>query len=107
MVEDQGKLLVQMRHSTTSKMNMTVYRLPSGHNDIYSKGGERRTIFGKERNLIIWFYLIIGDIQGNNNLAAAYQNSGVRPYRLCKCTYDDLDAELLACEYVTLAEFKQ
>jgi hypothetical protein len=75
--------------------------------DIHSKGGVRRTIFGKEKNLIIWFHIIIGDIQGNNNLAAAYQNSGLRPYRLCKCTHDDLDAESLSCEYVTIAEFQQ
>jgi hypothetical protein len=45
--------------------------------DIHSKGGERKPIFGKEKNLIIWFHLIIGDIQGNNNLAAAHQSSGV------------------------------
>ena len=43
----------------------------------------------------------------DNNLAAAYQNSGVRPYRLCKGTHDDLDSESLSCKYVTLAEFKQ
>ena len=75
--------------------------------DIHSKGGERRTIFGKEKNLIFWFHIIIGDIQGNNNLAAAYQNSGVRPYRLCKCSHDDLDTESLSCEYVTLTEFQE
>jgi hypothetical protein len=48
--------------------------------DIHSKGGEHRTIFSKQKTLIIWFHLIIGNIQGNNTLAAAYQNSGIHPY---------------------------
>jgi hypothetical protein len=51
--------------------------------DIHAREGVNRRIFGKEKKLIVWFHLIIGDIQGSNNIAAAYQNSGFRPYRMC------------------------
>ena len=48
--------------------------------DIHTRGGVKSRIFEKEKKLILWFHLIIGDIQGYNNLAVAYQNSGFRPY---------------------------
>ena len=60
--------------------------------------------FGKEKMLILWFHLIISDIQGNNNLAASNKNSCFRPYQMCKCAFDDLDSEELTCDHVTIAE---
>jgi hypothetical protein len=49
---------------------------------------------------------MIGDIHGNNNLAAAYQNFGVCPYHACKCSWEDLNAEALSCEFATIAIFQ-
>jgi hypothetical protein len=68
--------------------------------DIHAIGEEMRIIFGKEKTLIFWFHLIIGDIQGNSSLSALYQNSGLRPYCSCICDFDDLDTEKLSSAYL-------
>lgn len=79
----------------------------SGHYKHSCYGGNATTIFGKQKTLIIWLHLIIGDIQGDNNLATAYQNSGVWPYYVCKHGWDDLDADILSCEFATIKVFQQ
>ena len=63
--------------------------------DIHASGGIVKMIFGRKK-LTIWIHLIIGNIEGNNNLVGAYQNSGFWPYWACKCSWDDLDCKFCA-----------
>ena len=69
--------------------------------------GVVKKIIGKNKRLTIWKHLIIGDIQGNNYLVGAYQNTGVWPYWACKCIWDDLNSKAIACNFVQLSEFQE
>jgi hypothetical protein len=75
---------------------------------ISKNGGFRTTILGREVTVKPWIHFVIGDASGNNELCGHYNVHGncSRPYRDCKCSFDNLDLASTQCEYVTENEIK-
>ena len=61
---------------------------------------------GKTVTVKLWIHFFVGDIEGNNKWLGHYNggNKVQRPYRDCKCGYNDLDKGHPECEYITKHE---
>ena len=75
---------------------------------IGKNGGFRTTILGREVTVKPWVHFVIGDASGNNELCGHYNVHGncSRPYRDCKCSFDNMDLASPQCEYVTENEIR-
>ena len=75
---------------------------------LHKRGGVPFVWDGQKRIGKVWIHIIIGDTSGNNRWLAHYNAPGKlsRPYRDCKCSYDDMARTNPECNYITLAEMK-
>ena len=58
----------------------------------------------------MWIHYFIGDTEGHNKWLGQYPGNreGVqRPYRDCKCTYNELSNTNPKCEYLTLVDLSE
>ena len=111
-------LIPNLKHGTSSDEQITpVESLQDEHDclrhalegliEIEKKQGTQMIIRQKVVNARPWIHFVIGDIEGNNRLAAHYSdNSGktARPNRMCKCpTYRTVEPP--ECTFVEFQEF--
>lgn len=76
---------------------------------ISEQGGIAAKVMGRTVILKVWIHFLIGDISGNNRLFGHFNSSGklARPYRDCKCSFDDLCKSNPTCEYITRREIDE
>ncbi len=75
--------------------------------DINRRGGIRTKVLGRQVHLKVWVHYFIGDTEGNNKWLGHYQSSNsaiARPYRDCKCSFEDLRKTNPVCVYTTMQE---
>ena len=75
--------------------------------DINRRGGLRTKVMGRRVHLKVWIHYFIGDTEGNNKWLGHYQSSNsaiARPYRDCKCSFEDLRKTNPECKYTTMQE---
>ena len=78
--------------------------------EIHRKGGFYATVMGRVVKIKVWIHFIIGDTEGNNKLLGHYPGNKkqvCRPYRDCRCSYDDLKNPNPSCVYTTIAEMRE
>jgi hypothetical protein len=76
--------------------------------EISKEKGFMCNVLGRTVNVQVWIHFFIGDTEGNNKLLGQYPGNkeGVkRPYRDCKCTFDDLSNPNPTCTYLTMNDW--
>ena len=76
-------------------------------NEISKENEFMCNVLGRTVNVQVWIHFFIGDTEGNNKLLGQFPGNkeGVkRPYRDCKCTFDDLSNPnpTCTCTYLTM-----
>jgi hypothetical protein len=77
---------------------------------ITKKGGFDLCVLGQNVTVKIWIHYFIVDTEGDNKWLGQYPGNcdGVqRPYRDCKCTFEDLKHTNPNCVYITLDDIHQ
>lgn len=77
--------------------------------DLHRKGGFAATVMGRQVTIKVWIHFFIGDTEGNNKWLGHYPGNrkGIcRPYRDCKCEFDQLCCVNPQCEYTTLDDMR-
>ena len=77
--------------------------------EISKQNGFMCNVLGKSVNVKVWIHFFIGDTEGNNKLLGQFPGNkeGVkRPYRDCKCTFDDLSNPNPTCTYLTMDDWR-
>ena len=77
--------------------------------EIHKNGGFNAVVMGKEVRVRVWIHYVIGDTEGNNKWMGHFPGNRkeiCRPYRDCKCNYDQLSNPNPTCQYTTLDEMR-
>ena len=76
---------------------------------IHRNGGFRACVWGREVTIKVWVHFFIGDTEGNNKWLGhfpGYKRGVHRPYRDCKCSFDDMSSTNPSCEITTLNDMR-
>ena len=75
--------------------------------EISKQKGFDCVVLGRKVRVQVWIHFFIGDTEGNNKwLGYPGNKEGVkRPYRDCKCTFDDLSNTNPNCTYLTMDDW--
>ena len=76
---------------------------------IHRSGGFEMSIFGQEVQVKVWIHFFIGDTEGNNKWLGHYPGNKPnvqRPYRDCKCSFEEMSCTNPVCVYTTLDEMR-
>jgi hypothetical protein len=77
--------------------------------EIHKNGGFNAIVMGKEVCVKVWIHYVIGDTEGNNKWLGHFPGNRkeiCRPYRDCKCNYDQLSNPNPTCQYTTLDKMR-
>ncbi len=75
--------------------------------DIHKSGRISTTVMGRPVILKVWIRYFVEDTSGNIHWLGHFSGSGkmTRPYRDCKCPFDDMDNVLPWCQYITREDY--
>jgi len=77
--------------------------------NINRSGGFKASVMDRDVNIKVWIHFFIGDTEGNNKWLGHYPGSKRqvhRPYRDCKCDFNELSNSNPTCVYTTLEEMR-
>jgi len=75
--------------------------------EIHKNGGFEAVVMGVVVRVKVWIHYVMGDTEGNNKWMGHFPGNRkeiCRPYRDCKCNYDQLSNPNPTCEYLTIDE---